>query len=58
MRILLTNSARNEFKRRVQMGSHSMPSVSPMNGSPTFDTDKKTQKRAEFKTPLPYGQAK
>ena len=44
------------------MGLHGMPAVSPMSGCPTFDTDKKEkkkkkQKRAEFKTPLPYGQA-
>ena len=25
--------------------------VSPMSGSPTFDIDKKNQKRGEFKTP-------
>ena len=25
--------------------------VSPMSGSPTFDIDKKKQKRGEFKTP-------
>ena len=48
-----------EFKSRVDMGSDSNPqsvyctAVSPMSGSPTFDTGKKKQKRGEFKTP-PY----
>ena len=26
------------------MGSHGMPAVSPMSGSPTFDTEKKQKK--------------
>ena len=48
-----------EFKSRVDMGSESQiafgycTAVSPMSGSPTFDTGKKKQKRGEFKTP-PY----
>ena len=37
-----------EFKRRVYMGSHGMPAVSPMSGSPTFATEKKnTEKLSE-----------
>ena len=51
MHVLLTYSA---VKRRVSMGSRNlMPAVSPMSGSPTFDTEKKHRKieRGEFITP-------
>ena len=33
------------------LDSRGKPAVSPMSGSPTFDVDKKKQKRGEFKTP-------
>ena len=35
---------------RNALNSRGKPAVSPMSGSPTFDTGKK-QKRDEFKTP-------
>ena len=44
MHVLLTYSA---VKRRVSMGSRNLvPAVSPMSGSPTFDTEK-TEKSSE-----------
>ena len=65
MHILLTYSA---VKRRVSMGSCNLVSaVSPMSGSPTFDTKKKQKNRARriynslypplFIATTPYGQA-
>ena len=55
MHVLLTHSA---VKRRVSMGSRKLvPAVSPMSGSPTFDTEIKNKKenrkieRGEFITP-------
>ena len=43
MHVLLTYSA--IIKRRVSMGSRNLvPAVSPMSGSPTFDTEKNTLK--------------
>ena len=48
---MLTYSA---VKRRVSMGSRNLvPAVSPMSGSPTFDTEKTPRKteRGEFITP-------
>ena len=45
--VLLTYSA---VKRRVSVGSRNLvPAVSPMSGSPTFDTEKKkkTEKSSE-----------
>ena len=52
--VLLTYSA---VKRRVSMGSRNLvPAVSPMSGSPTFDTEKK-KKRGHFKTPPRLRQA-
>ena len=52
MHVLLTYST---VKRRVSMGSPNLvPAVSPMNGSPTFDTVKKENRkieRGEFITP-------
>ena len=50
--VLLIYSA---VKRRVSMGSRNLvPAVAPMSGSPTFDTDKKENRkieRGEFITP-------
>ena len=40
--VLLTYSA---VKRRVSMGSRLVPAVSPMSGSPTFDTEKKRKQK-------------
>ena len=38
------------------LNSRGKPLVSPMSGSPTYDIDKKSQKRGEFKTtPRPTG---
>ena len=45
MHVLLTYSA---VKRRVSMGSRNLvPAVSPMSGSPTFDTEKKRKQKIE-----------
>ena len=42
MHVLLTYSA---VKRRVSMGSRNLvPAVTPMSGSPTFDTEKNPEK--------------
>ena len=56
MHVLLTYSA---LKRRVSMGSRNLvPAVSPMSGSPTFDTEKtQKQKWRHFKTPPRLRQA-
>ena len=57
--VLLTHSA---VKRRFYMGSRNLvPAVSPMSGSPTFDTEKKTKQknraRRIYNSATPYGQA-
>ena len=45
MNVLLTYSA---VKRGVSMGSRNLvPAVSPMSGSPTFDTEKKENRKVE-----------
>ena len=45
MHVLLTYSV---VKRRVSMGSRNLvPAVSPMSGSPTFDTEKKENRKIE-----------
>ena len=57
--VLLTYSA---VKCRVSMGSRNLvPAVSPMSGSPTFDTEKKRKQknraRRIYNSATPYGQA-
>ena len=37
--------------RSNALNSRGKPAVSPMSGAPTFDIEKKPQKRGEFKTP-------
>ena len=59
MHVLLTHTA---VKRRVSMGSHNLvPAVSPMSGSPTFDTEKKRKQknraRRIYNSATPHEQA-
>ena len=59
MHVLFTYPA---VKRRVRMGSRNLvPAVSPMSGSPTFDTGKKRKQknraRQIYNSSTPYGQA-
>ena len=52
MHVLLTYSA---VKRRVSMGSRNLvPAVSPMSGSPTFDTEKTPEKSSEANLKIRY----
>ena len=53
MHVLLTYSA---VKRRVSMGSRNLvPAVSPMSGSPAFDTEKKPECGKFITPPRPTG---